>query len=178
MPRNLLGFGMIVVALPLFVVPVRGEEVSIAVSKVPAEPRKAAEKEAPGVKFTKATGDQIEKRYKLKGKDDKGRNLQVMVLADGTVMSIGTWTPIKMDEVPKEVADAFEAGKAGDGPLMKGFKVEKVFRFDFRPPGMQETTPVYHFVGKNSRKARIVTVYSNLGSPLGTREVSPKTDDF
>ena len=87
----------------------------IAMAKVPAAVKKAAEKAVPGGKWESAFSETI---YELEGTDGKGRAVVVEVSDDGEVNEVNTELPIK--EVPETVMTALKS-------KMPRFKIETVF---------------------------------------------------
>jgi len=85
------------------------DEQKIDLAKVPAVVRQAAEKAAPGVKFTQATKETEEGKttYSLEGKNAQNRDVTVEVTPDGKVLEVET--EIEMNEVPKIVSSALKA---------------------------------------------------------------------
>ena len=91
----------------------RGED--LPMNKVPANVRKAAEKEVPGGKWESASSQVI---YELEGTDAKGRAVTVEVDDEGEVGDVSTELAVK--EVPETVLSALKA-------KMPRFKIETVF---------------------------------------------------
>jgi hypothetical protein len=102
---------------------------SIKPEQLPALVREAAQKAAPGVRWSKAFRGTIEGRtsYLLVGKDGKGREVEVETNDRGKIRSVETTVP--MNEVPKNVLEvvrhdenaknwkitAVKRSRAGDG---------------------------------------------------------------
>jgi hypothetical protein len=91
----------------------RGDDVAMA--KVPAAVKKAAEKAVPGGKWESAFSETI---FELEGTDGKGRTVVVEVTDDGEVNEVSTELPVK--EVPETVLSALKS-------KMPRFKIETVF---------------------------------------------------
>jgi len=117
-----------------------GEDLEL--SKVPANVRKAAEKEVPGGKFESASSQII---YELEGKDAKGRAVTVEVDDEGEVGEVSTELPVK--DVPEAVLSALKA-------KMPKFKIETVFesKQDGKVAG-------YSFEGKRPRDKDEIGVF-------------------
>jgi len=114
----------------------------IAMSKVPAAVKKAAEKAVPGGKWESASSETI---YELEGKDGKGRAVVVEVTDDGEVNEVSTELPVK--EVPEVVLSALKA-------KMPRFKIETVFesKQDGKVAG-------YSFEGKRPKDKEEIGVF-------------------
>lgn len=80
----------------------------VKLDKVPDIVKKTADKAVPGAKWTTAFKDKEEDKdvYELHGTDDKGRNIEVEVFADGMLIKVQKEIPIK--EVPKVAMKAVE----------------------------------------------------------------------
>ena len=118
----------------------------IALKKVPAVVRAAADKAVPEAKWasaSKETEDDKEFWYELEGKDAKGRNVHVSISEGGKVDEVST--EIASKDAPKVVTDALSA-------KFPKFKIEtsyeivkdgKIDRYDFegkRPRDKEEIT--------------------------------------
>ena len=86
---------------------------AIAVSKVPAVARRAAEQAAPQVRFSKAYKDVDEGKtfYELVGVNPQGREVTVEVTARGVVRQVGT--QVATGEIPAVVLDTLRAKTRG-----------------------------------------------------------------
>ena len=114
----------------------------IAMSKVPAEVKKAADKAVPGGKWESASSETI---YELEGKDAKGRAVVVEVTDEGEVEDVSTELAIK--DVPEVVVSALKA-------KMPRFKIETVYesKQDGKVSG-------YSFEGKRPKDKEEIGVF-------------------
>jgi uncharacterized protein YpmB len=89
------------------------DEKKIDLAKVPAVVRQAAEKAAPGVKFTAASKETEKGKttYELEGRNAQDREVTVEVTAAGKVLEVET--EIELNEVPKVVSNALKAKMPG-----------------------------------------------------------------
>jgi uncharacterized membrane protein YkoI len=111
---SLLSFGMLVAATgPVLA----SDEERVPLDRVPAAAKAAADKAVPGVRWKKAEKEQEDGKtiYELKGRDPKGKKIEVEVSPDGKQVSVEE--KISLDAVPTAVKQA--ADKAVPGAKWK-----------------------------------------------------------
>jgi hypothetical protein len=122
------------------------KEEDVALEKLPAVVRKAADKEIAKAKWLAATKllEEGDVMYELDGKDAKGREVTVQVTADGQVVEVET--EITMKEIPKVVTEALKK-------KLPGFKASLIH-------SVNEDGKIvsYSFEGKRSKDKQEVDV--------------------
>lgn len=118
----------------------------IDLAKLPAKVRKAADAAVPGAKWEEAHKDTEEGVviYELDGTNARGRDVTVMVTAEGKVTEVETELPLT--EVPQLVRDALKA-------KMPRFKITAAF--EIREEGKVTS---YDFEGKRPKDKEEITV--------------------
>lgn len=131
---------LIASALALATPALAQEETKVELSAVPAAAMEAAQKAAPGVTFETANIDNDEgtETYELTGKLASGKQVEVDVLADGTIEEVEE--EIDAAAVPAEVQATLDKELAGFASTM----IEK----STRPNGVV----VYEFEGQHDGK--------------------------
>jgi hypothetical protein len=127
----------------------------IALAKVPAKIKAAADKAVPGAEWSEATKstEDGEVAFRLEGDDAKGRYVWVEVAADGTVNEVQTEIPLK--EAPAAVRAALKA-------KMPRFKVTTVY--EARQNGKVVR---FDFEGKRPKNKEVISIsFSPDGKPV------------
>ena len=104
------GIAAVLALAGLFASPARADDdETIDLSKVPAVVKKAAERAAPGVKWTRATRETENGQtiYELSGTDAEKIEIEVEVTAAGKVIEVET--EVQLSEIPKAVIAAARA---------------------------------------------------------------------
>jgi uncharacterized membrane protein YkoI len=117
---SLLSFGMLVAVSGAVLA---SEEERVPLDKVPTAAKAAADKAVPGVRWKKAEKEQEDGKtiYELKGRDPKGKKIEVEVSPDGKQVSVEE--KVSLDAVPTAVKQA--ADKAVPGAKWKWAEQEK-----------------------------------------------------
>lgn len=137
----------------------------IALNQVPSAARRAAQTAAPGVKFTKALFDEPNRYYKLRAKDAKGRDLQVLSDAEGEFVQVIVATPTTRKDVPEAVLKTHADTISRPGRFR--FKATKFVRSEQTTVGLDKKTIMYDFIGKNEDGDLVHQVIREDGTGLG-----------
>ena len=120
-------------------------EVRVAPSRVPPASMKAAEKEAPGVRFLVVFRDN-EKGYRFVGKAADGRTYSVRVDRDGSVEFRHIFTDVAPGKLPRQVATTVRDEVARNKDLA-GFRPERTSRVERFNARKNEVTTYYEVFG-------------------------------
>ena len=154
---------------------VANEDKPIDLKEVPAAVREVAQKVAPGIKFTRAILDgpafpgEAKKYYRLKGKDSKGRTVEVS--SDDAIESveITITAPTALKDVPRTVIETHT--KTTRKPGRFHFTATKIIRGERSKVGSDTKTIYYDFLGKNAKGELLHHEIHEDGTELGLGEV-------
>jgi len=168
MNRRILTTVLALAAASPFATAARADD-PVALNQVPSAARRAAEKAAPGVKFTKALLDEPNRYYKLRAKDAKGRDLQVLSDAEGEFVQVMVSAPATRKDVPKAVLKTHADTISRPGRFR--FKATKIVRSEQTTAGLDMKTVMYDFIGKNEDGDLVHQVIREDGTGLGLGDV-------
>ena len=150
------------------------EDKPIDLKEVPAAVREVARKIAPEIKFTRAILDgpafpgEARKYYRLKGKDPKGRTVEVASDDSAESVEVTITAAIALKDVPRSVIETH--AKTTRKPGRFHFTATKIIRGERSKVGSDTKTIFYDFIGKNAKGELLHHEIHEDGTELGLGE--------